>query len=296
MRVVSLRLGIVILPEYPWAQARPIWMAAEEYGFAHAWTYDHLSWRTLADGPWFAALPTLTAAAAVTERIRLGTMVTSPNYRHPVPLAKDLMTLDDVSAGRLLVGMGAGGVGFDATVLGGEVLPPSKRAERFEEFVELLDSLLTNLRTDYYGDHFKAVDARMIPGPQQQPRPPFIVAANGPRLMRLAARFGQGWVTTGMTEGADGLTKWWDGVATVSALFTETLTAAGRPTDDVDRYLMVDSSGQAALSSVAFFEDCVGRATELGFTDLLIHWPRADGVYAASTAVLDEVAARMSSP
>jgi alkanesulfonate monooxygenase SsuD/methylene tetrahydromethanopterin reductase-like flavin-dependent oxidoreductase (luciferase family) len=285
-----MRLGIVILPEYRWAQARPLWVAAEEYGFAHAWTYDHLSWRSLADGPWFGALPTLTAAAAVTNRIRLGTMVTSPNYRHPVPLAKDLMTLDDVSNGRLLVGMGAGGVGFDATVLGGEVLPPQRRAERFEEFTELLHALLTRSRTDYAGDYFQSTDARMIPACVQQPRPPFIVAANGPRLMRLAARFGQGWVTTGTTEGADGLAAWWDGVAELSDRFTGTLVAAGRKADALDRYLMVDSNGRAALSSLDFFEDCAGRAAELGFTDLLVHWPRAEGVYAGSEAVLQAVA------
>jgi hypothetical protein len=210
-------------------------------------------------------------------------------------LAKDLMSLDDVSGGRLLVGMGAGGVGFDAVVLGGEVLPPPQRAQRFEEFVSLLDELLSNPRTDHDGDFFQAVDARMTPGSVQQPRPPFIVAANGPRLMRLAARFGQGWVTTGATEGEDGLVAWWDGVATLTDRFTTALAQSGRPTDSVDRYLMVDSNGRAAMSSFDFFEDCAGRAAELGFTDLLVHWPRPEGVYAGSTQVLEEVAARLGS-
>ncbi len=73
----------------------------------HAWTYDHLTWRNLRDGPWFGAVPTLAAAALVTSRIRLGTLVASANFRHPVPFAKELMTLDDLSHGRFTLGVGA---------------------------------------------------------------------------------------------------------------------------------------------------------------------------------------------
>ena len=92
--------------------------AAEDAGFSTVWTYDHLSWRSLRDGPWFGAVPLLAAAARITERIRLGTLVASPNFRHPVPFAKEILTLDEVSGGRLDLGIGAGGTGADATVLG----------------------------------------------------------------------------------------------------------------------------------------------------------------------------------
>ena len=92
-----MRFSIVILPEYPWEQAVGIWQRAEQLGFAQAWTYDHLAWRTLADGPWHAAVPTLTAAALATSTMRIGTLVASPNFRHPVPLAKELVTVDDLS-------------------------------------------------------------------------------------------------------------------------------------------------------------------------------------------------------
>ncbi|AXI78686.1 LLM class flavin-dependent oxidoreductase [Peterkaempfera bronchialis] len=72
-----MRLSTVILPIHRWNQGgREVWRRAEELGFHAAYTYDHLSWRTFRDEPWFGAVPTLTAAAAVTERIRLGTMVT----------------------------------------------------------------------------------------------------------------------------------------------------------------------------------------------------------------------------
>lgn len=89
-----IRIGVIILPEQDWDTDRDRWERADSYGFDHAWTYDHLAWRTMADGPWHATVPTLVAAALVTERIRLGTLVITPNFRHPVPLAKELMTLD----------------------------------------------------------------------------------------------------------------------------------------------------------------------------------------------------------
>ena len=91
-----MHLGVLILPEFPWATAQSVWRRAEELGFEHAWTYDHLAWRSFRDLTWFAAVPTLTAAAMATERIRLGTLVASPNFRHPVPFAKELVALDDI--------------------------------------------------------------------------------------------------------------------------------------------------------------------------------------------------------
>jgi alkanesulfonate monooxygenase SsuD/methylene tetrahydromethanopterin reductase-like flavin-dependent oxidoreductase (luciferase family) len=82
---MSLRLSTVVLPYRRWHQgARATWQLAEELGFHTAYTYDHLSWRTFRDGPWFGAVPTLTAAAAVTERLRLGTLVTSVKALSPI--------------------------------------------------------------------------------------------------------------------------------------------------------------------------------------------------------------------
>ena len=104
-----MRLSTIILPIYSWRDGRAVWRRAEQLGFHGAYTYDHLSWRTFRDGPWFGTMPTLTAAATATETIRLGTMVTNPNFRHPLTLAKDLMTLDDISGGRITLGIGAGG-------------------------------------------------------------------------------------------------------------------------------------------------------------------------------------------
>lgn len=285
-----MRIGLVVLPQQRWSEAARRWRAVEEMGFDHAWTYDHLAWGDLADEPWFATMPTLVAAATVTTDIRLGTWVASPNFRHPVAFAKDLMTLDDVSGGRLLLGLGAGGVGWDADVLGAPQLSPRQRIERFAEFVELLDLLLTQPVTDYDGIWYRAVQARQLPGCIQQPRPPFVVAANGPKGMAVAARHGQAWATNG-PEDVDGKT-WWPAVAGLVERWHVQLAAHGRRPEDVDTYLSVDTA-EFSLSSVDHFEDVVGRARELGFSDVVAHWPRAEGVYAGSESVLEEVAGRL---
>jgi alkanesulfonate monooxygenase SsuD/methylene tetrahydromethanopterin reductase-like flavin-dependent oxidoreductase (luciferase family) len=280
------RVGIVILPELRWAAARERWQRAEEYGFAHAWTYDHLAWRDLADGPWFDAVPTLTAAALATSRIRLGTLVASANFRHPVHFAREITALDDISEGRFTLGLGAGAPApsFDALVLGRPPLEPWARADRFAEFVELLDLLLRNERTDFHGHYYDAVDARTTPGCVQSPRVPFVVAANGKRGIALAERFGQGWITTG-PAGADSLEDWWRGVEELSKRYE----GSG------DRYLMLDSAPKFSLSSASFFEDQLGRAGALGFTDAITHWPRPTSWYAGDEAVLDEVAPLIAS-
>jgi alkanesulfonate monooxygenase SsuD/methylene tetrahydromethanopterin reductase-like flavin-dependent oxidoreductase (luciferase family) len=79
-----MRLSAVILPIHRWGEGQKIWQRAEDLGFHTAYTYDHLSWRSFRDGPWFGAVPTLTAAAAATQSMRLGTLVTSVKAFSPI--------------------------------------------------------------------------------------------------------------------------------------------------------------------------------------------------------------------
>ena len=292
--LAHMRFGITILPQQPWATARRTWERAEELGFDHAWTYDHLSWRTLADEPWGATIPTLTAAATVTSRIRLGSFVSSPNFRHPVTFAKDVATVDDISGGRFILGVGSGGTGFDAFVLGQPELTPRQRHDRFAEFVEQLDGLLRfeqDGAISFAGDWFMAKEARMVGMPAQLPRVPFVIAANGPKGLDLVAQFGQGWVSTGR----DGTTgeEWWQSVATLARRLDDAAERAGRDAASIDRHLSIDSGGTYSLSSVGAFEDIVARAEALGFTDVIAHWPREGGLYAGDESVLEEVATRL---
>jgi len=290
-----MRVGIVILPQLRWAEQSVLWRRAEAYGFDHAWTYDHLTWDPLAGEPWGATVPTLVAAATVTTRVRLGTWVASPNFRHPVTFARELAALDDVSGGRAVAGIGAGGTGADATVLGDPVLSPPDRTERLAEFLTLLDLVLTRPSTTWRGRFYAAVEARTTQPCVQQPRLPFVVAANGPVTMALAARLGRGWATHGRPRyGADDDAAWWRGVGELAERFDAVLAETARDAGPVDRMLSVDGGPTFSLVSAGHFAEVVGRAAELGFTDVVAHWPTPGSRrYAAPESVLDEVAAML---
>lgn len=292
-----MRLSTVILPIHRWNDGQKLWQRAEDLGFHTAFTYDHLSWRAFRDGPWFGAVPTLTAAATVTDRLRLGTLVTSPNFRHPVTLAKELISLDDMSNGRITLGIGAGGTGFDATALSRsdqEPWTPRERADRFGEFVPLLDRLLTEDSVSYDGDFYSAHEARNIPGCVQRPRLPFAVAATGPRGLKLAARHGQAWVTTGDPK----LYETGTPEQSVQALRgqSEKLAAAcaavGRDVAELDKILLTGFTPDRGrpLESLDAFVDFAGRHAELGFTDIVIHWPIPDSDFAADEKVFERIA------
>jgi alkanesulfonate monooxygenase SsuD/methylene tetrahydromethanopterin reductase-like flavin-dependent oxidoreductase (luciferase family) len=287
----------VILPQDDWAAASGRWRRAEEYGFDHAWTYDHLSWRSLADQRWHATIPTLTAAATVTSRIGLGFFVASPNFRHPVPFAKELATLDDISGGRLAVGVGSGGTGFDAYVLGQKELTPRERHARFVEFVDALDVLLRfedpeSGGISFSGDWYTARNARMVGTPTRPPRLPLLIAGNGPKTIRYAAIRGDGWVTTG--GGEEDREQWWSELASIARRFDDEYAASERE-DGIARVVSLDIESDYSLTSAAAYEDAVGRAAGLGFTDVVAHWPRAEGIYAGKESVLEEVAGLLPS-
>ncbi|MCX5012819.1 LLM class flavin-dependent oxidoreductase [Streptomyces sp. NBC_00555] len=292
---MSLRLSTVILPVRRWHEGgRDQWLRAEQLGFHTAYTYDHLSWRSFRDGPWFGALPTLTAAATATERLRLGTLVTSPNFRHPVTLAKELISLDDISGGRVTLGIGAGGNGFDATALGQEPWSPRERADRFAEFVPLLDTLLTEGAVSHEGTFYSAEEARNIPGCVQRPRLPFAVAATGPRGLRLAARHGQAWVTTGDPKlFEDGTPEQsLEAIGGQLARLDKACAEIGRDSASIEKVLLTGFTPEAnaVLGSVDAFVDFAGRHLELGFTELVIHAPIPDSDFAADEVVFEKIA------
>ncbi|MFF4950636.1 LLM class flavin-dependent oxidoreductase [Streptomyces chattanoogensis] len=291
----SPRLSTLILPVRRWHEGgREQWQRAEELGFHAAYTYDHLAWRSFRDQTWFGALPTLTAAATATSRLRLGTLVTSPNFRHPVTLAKELITLDDISGGRITLGIGAGSNGFDATTLAQEPWSPRERTARFGEFVPLLDRLLTEDAVSHQGTYYSAEEARNIPGCVQRPRIPFAIAATGPRGLRLAARHGQAWVTTGDPKvSATGTPE--DSLAAVQGQLEKLekeCVEVGRDIAQLDKVFLTGFTpdGGRPLESLDAFVDFAGRHIALGFNEIVIHAPVPDSVFAADQKVFERIA------
>jgi alkanesulfonate monooxygenase SsuD/methylene tetrahydromethanopterin reductase-like flavin-dependent oxidoreductase (luciferase family) len=283
-----MRLSTVILPLERWPRSSEKWRRAEELGFFAAYIYDHLSWPHFRDRPWFASVPTLTAAAVETSKIRLGTLVTTPNFRHPVPLAKDLLSVDDVSGGRLTVGIGAGVHDNDATVLGGEAWSARERMDRFVNFVELLDELLREPITTQAGSFYSANEARMLPGTLQRPRPPFCIAATGKRGMDVAARQGETWVSIGRSAKPE--ESCFDAVTAQLGRLDDALDEVGRSRDDIGRVLLDGLNGERPLVSVDAFVDWAGRYGALGMTELVIHWSEPDSLFDVDMKVFEKIA------
>ena len=248
--------------------------------------------------PWFGAIPTLTAAAFATEHIRLGPLVASPNFRHPVPFAKELISLDDISGGRLTFGIGSGGVGWDATVLGQEAWSPRERADRFAEFVDLTDRLLREPETSYAGRFYSADDARTYPGCVQQPRIPFAVAATGPRAMKLAATYADTWVTTGDRDAeaalrerakAPHVVRAADGHARRSVRARSAAIPAS-----LDRLVLTGISLDSGLASAGAFDETLGRYAAIGVTDFVVHWPRPSDPFAGDATAFERIVSRLA--
>jgi alkanesulfonate monooxygenase SsuD/methylene tetrahydromethanopterin reductase-like flavin-dependent oxidoreductase (luciferase family) len=279
-----------MLPEDRWSVASKKWVRAEELGFDHAWTYDHLAWGDLRDKPWFSALPVLAAASLVTSHLRLGTLVASPNFRHPVPFAREVLTLDDLSRGRVTVGMGAGGQGWDATILGQQPWTTVERMDRFAEFVQLLDQVLTHREVDFDGRYWSARGARSHPGCVQQPRVPFAIAATGEKGMRVVARYASTWVTNGDRSQQGPPLPAEEGAAVVARqrrALDEVCEAEGRDPATIDMLVLTGPRLDAGLDSMETFRVTVAAYAAVGATDLVVHWPRREAPYAGDEAILE---------
>ena len=202
-RLVAMRFGILMLPTDPWAESVARARHIEALGYDHLWTYDHLSWRRYRGRRWFAAIPWLTGMAVATSTIRLGPMVSTPNLRHPATFAQDVVTVDHVSNGRFILGVGAGGAGFDSTVFGAKPLGRAERVARLDEFVQLLGRLFTEEFVSYAGKYFTVNDACIRPDAVQRPRVPIAIAAGGPKALALVAKYADAWITFGDTSGRE---------------------------------------------------------------------------------------------
>jgi alkanesulfonate monooxygenase SsuD/methylene tetrahydromethanopterin reductase-like flavin-dependent oxidoreductase (luciferase family) len=289
-----MRVGLVILPSDRWTAARGQWEWADDVGFATAWTYDHIRWGGMPDGPWHAAMPVLAAAAAVTQRIRLGTLVATPNFRHPVTLARDVLALDDVSGGRFDLGVGPGSEGPDAIALGQQPWSPTERMERFEEFLRILRAVLdggAGTRTTFTGRHYATTDTPSTPGALQAPFP-LTVAAGGPRGLRLTATYGQQWVTIGPTSGEprtpDNIRR---AVHRQCALLEAACQEQGRDATTL-RKVLLWTPAETILTSTDQFDDIAAPYEDLGFDEFVLHHPAQSGPYGGSVHVFEQIAAR----
>jgi len=177
----------------PWAEIRDLTLLAEELGFGTVWSPDELMGRLVKDGPRYGfwdGYAVTAAMAALTSRIKVGTWVASSLHRNPGIIAKAAATIDDISRGRFVLGLGAGHAGSGAHAFG---LPEDHIYERFEEALEIIVPLLRTGRADYEGTYHVARDLEQLP---PGPRPggiPILLAGHGHKGYRHAARLADIW-------------------------------------------------------------------------------------------------------
>ena len=167
---------------------------AEAVGFDSVWLYDHLLYRSdgrATIGIW-ECWTILSALAEATERVELGTLVACNSFRNPALLAKMAVTLDEVSNGRFILGLGAGWNKAEYDAFG---IPFDRLVSRFEEALQIIRPLLKEGRVDFKGTYYRAADCEITPHGPRADGPPLMVGSFGPRMLRLTARYADMWNT-----------------------------------------------------------------------------------------------------
>ena len=246
--------------------------AAEDAGWYGTWLADHYmpdtGDTTPAHGDTYECWALLPALAAVTERVRIGTLVSPTSVHHPALLAKRAATIDRLSGGRMTLGIGAGWQVNEHYAYGIELEPPGRRVSRFEEAIQIVRSMLSDESTTFRGSCYNLTEAPCDPKPVQSPLP-ILVGTRSPRMLRITARYADQWNTWATPERA---------AAPRAALF-EACDAVGRdPTTiwtSVNALIEFDARtpppGRAVLfGSAGRLVDQVGQYAELGYDEFIL--------------------------
>ena len=273
--------------------------AADNAGWHGAWLADHYMPNTgdatPARGDTYECWALLPALAAITERIRIGTLVSPTSVHHPALLAKRAATIDQLSGGRMVLGIGAGWQVNEHHAYGIELEPPGKRVTRFEEAIQIVRSMLSDESTTFDGSCYSITEAPCDPKPVQSPLP-ILVGTRSPRMLRITARHADEWNTWATPEQA----------AAPRAALLEACDAVGRDPatiwKSVNALMELDASsapsGRAVLSgSAQRLVDQIGHYAELGYDEFIVpDWNLgtdktqiADNLARIKTTVLDQL-------
>jgi alkanesulfonate monooxygenase SsuD/methylene tetrahydromethanopterin reductase-like flavin-dependent oxidoreductase (luciferase family) len=271
---------------------------ADSAGWYGLWFADHYMPNTgtpeTAPGPSHECWAVLPAVAAVTSTVRVGSLVAPTSVHHPAVLANRAVTIDHVSDGRMVLGIGAGWQVNEHRAYGIGLEPPGRRVSRFEEAIQVIRSLFGNERTTFAGDVYSITDAPCDPPPVQDPLP-ILVGTSGPRMLRITARHADEWNTWGDPALA----------GERRAAFEAACEEVGRdPTGmwtSVQAMLYpADASGPAGRSVAGSDDqlvDALGAYAELGFDEFILpEWnlgdspeERRDALHRLHTDVLVQV-------
>lgn len=293
-----MRFQVLVIPNVPWSQYLDRFVRLEDLGFEVAAVPDHFCDWSNPSGPWLEAWTALAAIAARTSTIRLTTCVSQIPLRNPAMLANQAVTVDQISGGRLELGIGTG-LTIDPSydMIGVPNWSTGERVERFAEYVELLDRLLREGVTTYQGTYYQTTGAVMNPGPVQQPRLPIMVAALGPKMMHHAVRYADVWNSLSFAPDFDDqMAELADRCSTIDEL----CATIGRDTDSLRRsYTMFDPKARAGGGRIGYYEsddvfiEMVRRVTDLGITEVSLYYPAVEAQLPAFERIAREVLPEM---
>jgi alkanesulfonate monooxygenase SsuD/methylene tetrahydromethanopterin reductase-like flavin-dependent oxidoreductase (luciferase family) len=276
-----LTFGVVSVQNAPWEALLKRWKFIEHAGFDSLWVADHFTvpYPAHAEMPFFEAWTTLAAIAAHTSRIRIGTLVSAITWRNPAWLARQALTVDHLSKGRLELGLGTGSsadIGVKMTGL--DAWSRKERFERFCEYLEIVDSLLRHPTTTYQGQYYQIDNAPMQPRPVQQPRPPITIGAYGPRMLQITARYADMWNCIG------GVTD--DAIAELKRRNRQIdahCAKIGRDSHHIRRsYVICDPAELRNVGPISLYEseeefqNAVEKCINAGMTTLILGYPFVD--------------------
>jgi len=274
----ALRFQVLCLPNVPWDVLQERVVRLEALGIEVAAVADHFVDWTNPPSPWFESWTALTGLAAATRTIRLATCVTQIPLRNPAMFARGALTLDHISNGRLEVGLGTGLVGDPSyRMIGIPDWEPRERVARLAEYVEIVDRLLRDEVTSFAGQFYRVDGAYMNPRPVQSPRPPIMVGALGPVMMRHAARHADIWNSLSFSESFDVQV---DETRDRVRAMDDACRAVGREPATLRRsYTMFDARARPRggaidyYDSVDRFEEMASRVIELGMDEIGLYYP-----------------------
>jgi probable F420-dependent oxidoreductase len=275
-----MRFSVWPSPERSWNDIAELARWADGAGWHGIWFADHYMPNTengsVADGDVQECWAILPAIAAVTERLRLGPLVSPTTVHHPAVLANRAASIDRVSNGRFVLGIGAGWQVNEHRAYGIDLFEPGDRVTRFEEAIQIVRSLLAGGRTTFEGRHFTITDAPCQPSPVQSPLP-ILVGTGSPRMLRIAARHADEWNTWGdvptVTTRTEALLAACDAVGRDPSTMHRSAQAMIFLSDDEDRLARWRESAPPERSLVGTpgqLVDELGRYVELGFDEFIV--------------------------
>ena len=265
-----MRFSVELVQTVPFPKLLDDFLYAETIGLDGAWLADQFVISPRApDLMILEAWTTLAALAARTSTIRIGTLVTNAAMRNPAWLAKQALTVDHISEGRLDLGIGAGYYPEEHAYMGIDWLDGRGRTRRLAEAVAILDQGLRGEHVTFEGEHFKLRDAPMQPAPVQKPRPPLYVAGKATTSLRAAARHADCWVLVG-DHGQD-LEAALSGFVEASGRLDEACAAEARDPASLRRAYIAGFASEPVFASPEAAADFVGRYADAGADELCFY-------------------------